>query len=119
MLSWSGRFGPSPTSTFGNALGISLLSASRSSDVLPSGHWRDGSPVERESWYGVRPIPARSMSSVSPSPTPSGKPGRPRIQQSAAETAWPPAPSRPPEPRQYSPKNASSLMPAWLTRYCL
>ena len=119
MLSWSGRIGPSPTSTFGNAFGISLLSASRSSDVLPSGHARVGPLTDRESWYGVRPIPASWMSSGSPRPTPSGNPGRPRIQQSAADTAWPPAPSRPPEPRQYSPKNASSLTPTWLTRYCL
>ena len=103
MLSWSGRAGPLPTSTLGNAFGISFESASRSSDVLPSGHARVGPLPERESWNGVRPMPASSMSSVSPSPTASGKPGRPRIQQSAAETAWPPAPSRLPEPRQYSP----------------
>ena len=41
-------------------------------------------------------------------PSADGKPGRPSTQQSAAATTSPPAPSRLPDPRQYSPWNASS-----------
>jgi hypothetical protein len=50
MLSWSGRIGPSPTLTSGKALGISRLSASRSSEALPSGQARVGPLSARESW---------------------------------------------------------------------
>ena len=96
MFSWFGR----PPSTSGNAAGISFETSSRSSDVLPSGHARDGSESTMLSICGVRPTPGNVSPSVSGSPRPS-KPGWPSIQQSAALTAWAPAPSSPCDERWY------------------
>ena len=78
------------------------------SEALPSGHARVGPLLDMAPIWGVRPIPGKAMSVVEPRASAEGNPGRPSSQQSAAATAWPPAPSRLPEPRQYSPWNASS-----------